>query len=106
MLTPTHQRIVRAFAWLFGGVLGVGAVLDAFTNAFSLPPWVLVASSACVVLLWLALEVVARVHKIKWRFENGVMSISRPGRRHRFAAAGVVALLVSPLATRYLNPPP
>ena len=98
MSRPPHQRLVLATLWLLAGVVALGALLDAISNAISLvTPMRALVASALVLSFWCAVEFYARKKGIAWLSSGGVLvKIIRLGWSVRLGVFGVLALLWLP----------
>ena len=102
-----HQRALRLVGWIFAGMLALGTLLDAISNAISLVGMrTAVTASILVACCWAVAEVMIRKHPIVWRGVDGTeQRITKLGIQFRLFVVGMLALLWLPPLTDVLRQP-
>ncbi len=97
--TPLHQRLVQSGMFLLGGVLFLGALLDALSNAIAIinPP-VAIGGTVGLMVLWLVAKYLVAVLKPSWRSKSGrLVRIKKLGWKSLLPLTGMILLLWVPL---------
>ena len=99
MNRPPHQRLFLGVTWALAGVIALGSLLDAVSNAISLvTPTRAVIVSVVVLLLWFALEHRIRRQPLDWAGEDGTLvRIKGLGWSIRIGLMGALMLLWLPV---------
>jgi hypothetical protein len=97
-LKPRHQKLLRWFGFILAGVISLGALLDAVSNAFSVvTPRVTYVSSAIILIFWLLTELAALLLGIPWMSKSGQkVQLRALGPKIRFGIIGILILLWVP----------
>lgn len=98
MTSPTIQRSLKWLGFALGGVLCLGAFLDAISNSITLVNLrVAIYSTAIIVPVWLLAELFARLIGIPWRGQTGDrLRVRSVGPAFRLGLVGVLSLLWLP----------
>ncbi len=99
MKTPVHQAVLTWASWALTGVLTLGAILGAISNAITLiTPRVTYTGSVLLCAAWLTAQLLLRRYPITWATADGTtVKINRLGLRSSLPFGGMVLLLWVPL---------
>jgi tetratricopeptide (TPR) repeat protein len=102
-----HQRTIKIFKYIGGGVLLFGAVLDSVGNAISLiTPLVASVGTVCIVLLLLLAHLILPSHPLILVNGDQRIRMLKPGIKLTAYAVGIVILLWIPSVFTQWRPPP
>lgn len=95
---PWHQVVVLVVGWTLAGVIALGTLLDALSNAAALfTRERAAAGSFAIFVSWSAVELLLHFRGISWRYGSSTPTRIRSlGLRTRCFAVGVMALLWMP----------
>jgi hypothetical protein len=94
---PHHQRILKWSVFILLGLVSLGALLDAISNAVSLiTPQATYVGSAVLIVGWLLTEALASLFGIPWVSGGQPTRIRRLGPQVRFGLFGMLILLWVP----------
>lgn len=107
MKRPLYQVCCLVIAWALGGLLVVGSILDAISNAMALVsfPLACTVTAGTAVALVIASTIV-RVYSPVWVVAGEPIRLKRLGMRPIAGALGIIALVWTPLVTRPAVPTP
>jgi hypothetical protein len=102
--SPSYQRALKWAALLIAGILGVGAALDALSNAIALVTLpVAVYATVVIVPAWLLTELVAAFVGIPWNTQgNTPIRVRALGPRVRLGIVGALTILWLPQLNLFL----
>jgi hypothetical protein len=103
MRAPLYQRLVKFTSYTLLGVVAIGALCDAFSNAISvIKPITTYASTAIAILLWVAATITIRMYPVRWVIKGGKqVRIKKLGTGLNLTLMGIVIFLWIP---RLLDP--
>jgi len=102
---PLEQTLALTLSWVLGGLLAVGRLLDAVSNATNLlTPSRAILASVIVLLPWISVELLLRFRGTPWRIGTSMVRVQSLGLKTRCFLAGAIVLFWIPSLLGYAYP--
>ena len=107
MKKPFYQQVLLWVSFFLFGLLALGTLLDAISNAISLITLpIAIASTGIILATWIIIEFIAKLRGIRWVTRGGnAFIVTKLGIKPRLALFGVISLFWLPIAVAQFRTP-